>query len=442
MTEQTLLAQVLENLPDGITIQDKEFNIIYQNAAMKQAFGEQTRSKCYTAYERRDRVCEDCGLLKAFETGRPTMVHRTGVTHDEKVSHWENSCFPLFDEAGNIDAGVEVCRNVTDRVSLAQEVRERSIELGKLNDQLSHQKETLTERTEELEAAYQELQTTHTRMLQQEKMASIGQLASGIAHEINTPIQFVVNNIGFVRDSLDELLSAMRQFQDMVTSSHTTTSLPPTLQAQFQSLLKELDFKYLKEEIPLALEQAGEGARRVAEIVLAMSNFAHSGNSVLQPVVLDTIIRATVEITSNSWKDIAQLTMEFATPPLVVRGVNSDLGQVFLNLILNAADAIADSTPAGGDQALGQIRIQTRRKDNWAEIAIEDTGCGIEPSLLKRIFEPFFTTKDVGRGSGQGLAIAYGILTEEHGGDLCVESNPGEGSTFIVRLPLDDSQHM
>jgi two-component system, NtrC family, sensor kinase len=190
------------------------------------------------------------------------------------------------------------------------------------------------------------------------------------------------------------------------------------------------------------LEQTREGAKRVAEIVLAMSNFAHSGNSVLQPVVLDEIIRATVEITSNSWKDIAQLSMEFATPPLVVRGVNSDLGQVFLNLIMNAADAIADSTPAGGDQALGKIRIQTRRKDNWAEIVIEDTGCGIELSLLKKIFEPFFTTKDVGRGSGQGLAIAYGILTEEHGGDLCVESKPGEGSTFIVRLPLDDSQSM
>ncbi len=439
MSKKTLHEQVLENLPDGITIQDREFNIIYQNAAMKQAFGEQTGSKCYAAYERRDRVCEDCGLLRAFATGRPTMVHRTGVTHDEKVTHWENSCFPLFDEAGNIEAGVEVCRNVTDRVSLTQEVRDRSIELGRLNDQLSHQKETLTQRTQELETAYLELQTTHTQLLQQEKMASIGQLASGIAHEINTPIQSVVNNIGFIRNSLDELLTTMRQCQHMFAPSDSNSPLPPKLQAQFQSLLKELDFEYLEEEIPLALEQAGDGARSVAEIVLAMSNFARTGESALQPVELDDIIRASVEVTRNFWKEIAELNMEFATPPLVVNGVKSDLGQVFLNLIMNAADAIADSTATGSDQAPGQIRIRTRRKDNWAEIVIEDTGCGIESSLLKRIFEPFFTTKDVGRVSGQGLAIAYGILTEEHHGDLLVESKPGQGSTFIARLPLEDS---
>ncbi|MEJ2608624.1 MAG: ATP-binding protein [Candidatus Thiodiazotropha sp.] len=438
MTEyNSLHVQVLENIPDGITIQDKDFNIIYQNAAMKQAFGNKLGHKCFTSYEGRKQVCEGCGLLKAFETGSPTMVHRTGVTEEAGVLHWENSCFPLFDEEGKISAGVEVCRNVTDRVSLTQEVRDRSIELGKLNDQLSQQKRELIERTRDLQAAYEELQRTHTHMLQQEKMASIGQLASGIAHEINTPIQFVGNNIAFVHESLDELLSSMRQCKEKLNSTEIDESKLSDLNEQFASLFEELDFEYLKQEVPLALEQAADGTRRVAEIVLAMKNFAHSGDTTLAPVELDSLIRTTVEVSRNVWRGIADVEMKFETPPLVVKGVWSDLGQVLLNLITNAVDAIIDSRQS--ESELGRIRILTRQKGNWIEVLVKDSGCGIEPSLIKRIFEPFFTTKDVGRGSGQGLAIAYGILTEEHGGELLVESEPKQGSTFIMRLPKNSA---
>ena len=432
MTDFSLHKQVLEALPDGITIQDRDFNILYQNASMRKAFGNQIGSKCFAVYEKRSQICEGCGLHKAFTTGQASMVHRTAKKEDDTSAHWENSCFPLFDDQGNIIAGVEVCRDVTDRVSLAEQVVERSIELGKLNDQLVRNKR-------ELEAAYEELQRTHAQMLQREKMASIGQLAAGIAHEINTPIQFVANNITFLQESFDELIVGMRQLQqDLGTDEGPDAKKVAKLHQQFVSLFEDLDFEYLKSEIPLALNQAADGIRRVAEIVLAMKNFAYSGDSALGTVELDNFIHSAVEISRNAWKYVADLKLELANPPVLVKGHKGDLGQVLLNLIVNAVDAIVD-TPKP-EKELGQIRIRTRRNGKWGELLVEDSGCGIEPSLLNRIFEPFFTTKSVGKGTGQGLAIAYNIVTEGHKGELLVESQPGQGSTFIVRLPLIETE--
>ncbi|MBN1517627.1 PAS domain-containing protein [Candidatus Sumerlaeota bacterium] len=436
MALSSFFEQVLENIPDGITVQDREYNIIYQNKAMKQAFGDRVGEKCYFSYERREQICEGCGLRKAFETGKPTLVHRTGVTEDEAVSHWENNCFPLFDDKGEIVGGVEVCRDVTDRVSLAQEVRDRSIELGKLNDQLLRKGAELEDRTQELEAAYHELQQTHTHLLHKEKMASIGQLAAGIAHEINTPIHFMGNNITFLRNSFEELISVMQQCLEKLASAVEDSSDLSKLHTDITALFDELDLEYLKEEIPLAMDQTANGAKRVAEIVQAMKSFASSGGTALQPVELDDLIRSTVEITHNAWKFVAELKVELVNPPLIVKGQKGDLGQVLLNLIMNAVEAIAVKQQPG--KLPGRIHIKTRRKDGWGEIIVEDSGCGIEPSLQKRIFEPFFTTKDVGRGSGQGLAIAYSIINE-HGGELLVDSEPGQGSAFTIRLRLSES---
>ena len=433
-SEVSLHEQVLENLPDGVTVQDRDFNVIFQNATMKSAFGDRIGQKCYTSYEKREQICEGCGLEKVFATGKPVMVHRTGVMDDGSIGHWENSCFPLFDGEGNIVAGVEVCRNVTDRASLAQEVRNRTIELGKLNDQLNQQKQELEQKTGELKKAYEELQRTHTHMLQQEKMASIGQLAAGIAHEINTPIQFVGNNLAFLRDSFGELLSSMGKYQKtMDLANHNSEELFKQHE-QMISFFEEADFDFLKTEIPLALEQTTDGVQRVAEIVLAMRSFSHSGHTSLGSVEVDELVNSTVEITRNAWKHVAELTLDLATPPVVVKGVKSELGQVLLNLVVNAVDAITDAKCP--KEELGQIRIASRYHEGMGEILVEDSGCGIDEAHLGKVFEPFFTTKEVGRGTGQGLAIAYNIITEAHGGELLVESNPGKGSRFTIRLPL------
>ena len=436
LTNSSLFEQILEELPDGITVQDRDFNIIHQNAAMKRAFGDRIGYKCHAVYEGRNQVCEGCGLLKAFETGKPIMVHRTGILQDDKLGHWENSCFPLYDDEGNIIAGVEVCRDVTDRVALTHEVRDRSIELGKLNDQLVDKKSALERQTEELEAAYKELQRTHGHLLQQEKMASIGQLAAGMAHEINTPIQYVGDNIAFLRNTFDELIESMQECKATLGSAGKDSIELSNLLAEVALLFERLDIDFLKEEIPLALEQTADGAKHIANIVLALKNFAYCDGADLGPVEVDDIIHSTVEISRNAWNRVADLRLELTRPVLVVRGQKSGLGQVLLNLILNAVDAIAALQLPENER--GQICIRTQKNDRWGEILIEDTGCGIEPALMKRIFEPFFTTKEVGQGSGQGLAIAYGIITETHNGELQVESELGKGSTFIVRLPLED----
>jgi signal transduction histidine kinase len=323
---------------------------------------------------------------------------------------------------------------VTDRVSLAQEVRDRTMELGKLNDQLNQQKGELEQKTRELKLAYDELQRTHTKMLQQEKMASIGQLAAGIAHEINTPIQFVGDNISFLHESFDDLLNCIAKYQEITIQADKNNGELIKLYSQIESAIDEADFDYLKSEVPLAFDQTADGVKQVAEIVQAMRSFAHFGNATLGPIEMDELIRSTVEITRNSWRQVADLTLELATPPLIVNGLHGELGQVLLNLIINAVDAIAYAPCQ--KKIPGHIQIQTRYTDDWGEIVVTDSGCGIDQSIQDKIFEPFFTTKDVGKGSGQGLSIAYNIVTEAHGGELLVESKPGEGSSFIVRLPL------
>ncbi len=430
----SLYEQVLEAIPDGVTVQDMDFNIIFQNTFMRGAFGDQIGHKCYAVYERRAQVCEGCGLVKAYKTGKPVLVHRTGVMESGEVGHWENSCFPLFDAEGNIVAGVEVCRDIGDRVSLAQEVRNRTIELGSLNDQLNRQKMELEQRSQELRDAYKELQRTHTHMLQQEKMASIGQLAAGIAHEINTPIQFMGDNISFLHESFDEIIGCISRCQEISGLTDENNKELIRLYKQADSIFKEVDFEYLKTEIPLAFDQTAGGVRRVTEIVQALKSFARHGDTTLGPVNVDELIHSVVEITRSTWSNVADMSVELAAPPLVVKGLHSELGQALLNLILNAADALATARCQKSEPK--HIKIESRQTDGWGEIVVRDNGCGMEPSLLNKIFEPFFTTKEVGRGSGQGLSIAYNIITEAHAGELRVESELGKGSSFIVRLPL------
>lgn len=314
-TLYSLHRQILSAIPDGITVQDLSFNIIFQNNAMKNAFGDRIGQKCYLSYERRDRICEGCGLAKSYKTGEPVLVHRTGVLENGSIEHWENSCFPLYDDKGNIVAGVEVCRNVTDRVSLAQEVRERTIELGHLNDSLNHQKLELEKKTEELKGAYKELKRAHTKMLQQEKMASIGQLAAGIAHEINTPIQFVGDNISFLNDSFDDLIRCLTKSHNIIEQTNENNDELIRLHSKIDTVFEEIDLDYLTNEVPLAIEQTTDGVKRVTEIVQAMRNFAHMGATALGPVDMDDVIRSTVAVSRNTWKQVAEMKLELSLNP-------------------------------------------------------------------------------------------------------------------------------
>lgn len=271
----------------------------------------------------------------------------------------------------------------------------------------------------ELELALAELKAAQAELLQSQKLQAIGHLASGIAHEINTPAQYVSDNINFLTNSFSELMRFIDSCKNASPESHK---------------MEDLDF--LIEQIPQALKDSGEGMKYISGIVSAMKEFAHPSGGAMQPIDLQNLIQTTVAISRNEWKHIATLETEFDPDLPAVDGLKDELGQVLLNLIVNAAHAIEDNSERDGRSGL--IRITTRLDGDWAEIKVEDTGCGIPEDLRQKIFEPFFTTKDVGRGSGQGLAIVYNVITDKHHGKLNVHSEAGKGTVLTVRLPLEN----
>ncbi len=291
-------------------------------------------------------------------------------------------------------------------------------------------------RTRELESALTELKAAQTELLHSQKLQAIGQLASGIAHEINTPTQYVGNNISFLSQSFTELLQALHSCESLLSDAPEKQSLQDC-HTTIAEALKKADFEFLKEEIPRALKECENGIKRISGIVIAMKDFAHPSGGSMQPVDLSGLIQTTTEISRNEWKLVADLETHFDPELPPIEGLKDELGQVLLNLIVNAAHAIEDREAAEGK---GIIRITTRRDGKWAEIKVEDNGCGIPEELQQKVFEPFFTTKEVGRGSGQGLAIVYNVITDKHHGKMSVRSEPDKGTLFTIHLPLKDPE--
>jgi signal transduction histidine kinase len=201
-------------------------------------------------------------------------------------------------------------------------------------------------------------------------------------------------------------------------------------------LSEEVEVDYLAEEVPRAIAQSLEGVERVSKIVLSMKDFSHPGSDHKEIIDINHAIQSTITVSRNEWKYNAELKTDFDEKVNAVPCYVGEFNQVILNIIVNASHAIDD---ARQNDELGTISISTRQEEEFAEVRISDTGTGMPESVKKRIFEPFFTTKVVGKGSGQGLAIAYAVIVEKHGGSLDVESKPGEGTTFIIRLPMKTS---
>jgi len=200
-------------------------------------------------------------------------------------------------------------------------------------------------------------------------------------------------------------------------------------------IAEDIDLQFLIEEIPAAVEQTLDGIGKVSKIVKAMKEFSHPGSKDKTMVDLNRAIDNTITICRNEWKYVADVDTEFDASLPLVSCFPDEFNQVILNIIINAAHAIGDIVNEGVSK--GKITIRTKQKGNMAEISISDTGKGIPKSIIKKIFDPFFTTKEVGKGTGQGLAISYDVIVNKHGGTLAVESEPGKGATFIIRLPLD-----
>jgi signal transduction histidine kinase len=273
------------------------------------------------------------------------------------------------------------------------------------------------------------------QLAQAQKMEAIGHLAAGIAHEISTPAQFVGDNTQFLREGFVDLQTILTRFQSLAASVRAGLPVKDQIQA-IDAAVEDMDLAYLEEEIPLAIDHILDGVKRISKIVRSMKFFAHPGDAAKAPLDLNEAIESTIIISRNAWKYVAEVDTDFdpAMPP--VPGQRGEINQVILNLITNAAHAIAEKDGRGAKQK-GRIGIATRYRDGWAEIRIRDTGPGIPDAIRHRVYDLFFTTKEEGVGSGQGLAIAHSVIVEKHGGVLTFESTPGEGTTFIIRLPVE-----
>jgi len=273
------------------------------------------------------------------------------------------------------------------------------------------------------------------QLLQAQKLESVGQLAAGIAHEINTPTQYIGDNVRFLNDAFQDLKSLLAGYEQWFSAATKNELSCKTLEAA-KATIDRTDAAYLLDEIPKALEQSLEGVGRVAALVNAMKEFSHPDMKEKSLLDLNRAIAGTLTVARNEWKYVATLETDFdpSLPPVSCHP--GEFNQVILNLIVNAAHAIADAASQGGPE-MGVIRVQTRKCPDWVEIRIQDSGTGIPEKFRSRIFDPFFTTKEIGKGTGQGLAIARSVVVDKHGGTLHFETEEGKGTTFILRLPCD-----
>ena len=273
-----------------------------------------------------------------------------------------------------------------------------------------------------------------TQLQQSQKMEAIGQLAAGIAHEINTPTQFVGDNTRFFQDAYDDLIQIIRDYEKLMDQAKAGALQTEQIQ-EVEKRIEEIDLEYLEEEIPVALQHTLKGVDRITKIVQAMKIFSHPGMLVKEPTDINQEIEKTITITRNEWKYVAKMETDFDPNLPDVPCFRAELNQVILNMIVNAAHAIAE---ANGDKSsqLGTICVRTLHEDNWAKIHIRDNGAGIPEDIRHKIFDLFFTTKGPGKGSGQGLAISHSVIVEKHKGTLDLESQEGKGTTVIIGLPL------
>ncbi len=317
---------------------------------------------------------------------------------------------PLRDATSNIVGTVGIGRDIT--AQRENELKQQELQQNLLNE------------IKERERVTAELQLA-------QKLESVGRLAAGVAHEINTPIQFVNDSLYFLRSAFDDI-------RGLLTLCHSTGK---TLAAgEAAAILKNIeqsvavvDLEFLQLEIPRAFDRIFDGASRVASIVRAMKEFAHPDVGTHNPADINHAIKTTLIVASNEYKYHATVNTQFGELPDVVCNIG-ELNQVFLNLIINAAHAIQD---AGKDSSVGIISISTAVVDDTVEITIGDNGCGIPQENLNKIYDPFFTTKEVGRGTGQGLAITRSIIIEKHGGDIRTNSTMGAGTKFTLCLPIN-----
>ncbi|MFK7989408.1 MAG: sensor histidine kinase [Sandaracinaceae bacterium] len=323
-------------------------------------------------------------------------------------------------------------RRTVDALMDATEARQAGTSLGTSyrlfgeNLSLQHLVDT---KTVALRQTLEELGQAQAQLLHAQKLEAVGQLAAGVAHEINTPMQYIGDNLQFLRKAFGRVVGLSDALEEIVANAEAGDPVADLVRAA----VKRSKVAVIKERAPRSIEQALDGVKTVSRIVSAMKEFSHPGTEEMVPVQLNQVVETTTTVCRNEWKYVAELELDLAAdlPQVIAHG--NELNQVLLNLVVNAAHAIGGFRDVAAD-GKGSIRVSTRCRGQSIYLTVVDTGGGMPPQVVERIFEPFFTTKEVGRGTGQGLAICHQIV-RNHNGTITVETEPGVGTTFEVCIP-------
>jgi len=302
-----------------------------------------------------------------------------------------------------------------------------SMRIRSLQKQLKASNQRYQALNRDLERANQELKETQAQLLQQEKLASIGQLAAGIAHEINNPIGFINSNLGVLKEYITDVIRLLKKYDELTSliREGNKEEVRACLE-EIQMIKKEIDIDFILDDFLKLVQESREGAERVKEIVQELKDFSHVDQAEIKYADINKGLESTLNIVWNELKYKAKVIKEYGELP-EIKCYPRQLNQVFMNILVNASQAIEDK---------GEIRIKTFHKDGYIYVQISDTGVGIPPENLSKIFDPFFTTKEVGKGTGLGLTMAYNIV-KKHGGTIEVESEVGKGTTFTIKLPVN-----
>jgi PAS domain S-box-containing protein len=393
--EHDKLASIFRAAPTGMAIIDREGRIMDFNRALQETVGylqNEAVGRYFWEFLSPEEIAAGQKKFRELVTeGRPSGRTEYRLTaKDGRVVLASVGLTPVYDDAGALELVIAGIEDVTEKTRLEVELR-------------------------------------HSQ-----KLESVGRLAAGIAHEINTPIQFVGDNVNFLATAFEQILSLCDCYRKVCEipagACFSTEDLAEVKKAE-----ELADFEYIRANVSTSIASTIDGVGRVSKIVQSMKAFAHPDRGERSSADLNGALRNTLTVATNELKYVAMVETDFGDIPAVPCFL-SDLNQVFLNLLVNAAHAIGDSVGKSGRR--GVIRVRTYQEGSVVVIAISDTGTGIPEAVRGRIFDPFFTTKEVGRGTGQGLALARSVVVEKHGGSLNFETEMGKGTTFFIRIPF------
>ncbi len=386
----------------GIAIMDTSHRILGVNMKFSNMFkkevGEFIGGYCFKEFEKRDSICPHCPGIQALQTHQTSEVLTQGVLDNgEKFYAW-NRAFPVYREDGEVEGFIEVVEDIT--------------------------KQKIAE--EEINKAYDQLKSIQAQLIQSEKMAGIGQLAAGVAHEINNPTGYVLANLEVLVEDVNTLFKVIEDVEILVKQFYPKKKGDhDDFYKEFDKIVSSNELEFLKEDLPNLIKESIEGAERIKKIVYNLKNFVHPVQEGVSEVDINALIDTALELVINEIKYRCKVIKNYKELPRISAN-KQQLEQVFVNIIINASQAIDNC---------GVININTYSEGKNVFIVIADDGKGIPEENIDKIFDPFFTTKMVGEGTGLGLAIVYGII-KDNKGKIEVESTVGEGTKFTISFPV------